>query len=42
MDDEFVFVQDYAISFFPTWLAVVILIAAGFGLWRLASRRRSR
>ena len=30
------YVQDFAIQFFPTWLAVVILIAVGFGLWRLA------
>lgn len=34
MGDEFVL--DYAIQFFPTWLAVVILIAVGFGLWKLA------
>jgi hypothetical protein len=30
------YIQDYAIQFFPTWLAVVILIAVGFGLWKVA------
>lgn len=34
--DEFVYVQDFAIQVFPTWLGVVILIAVGFGLWKLA------
>lgn len=30
------YVQDFAIQFFPTWVAVVILIAVVFGLWKLA------
>jgi hypothetical protein len=29
-------VQDFAIQI-PTWLAVVILIAVGVGLWKLAT-----
>ena len=35
--DEHVFVHDdYAIQVFPAWVAVVILIAVAFGLWKLA------
>jgi hypothetical protein len=33
---ERVYVQDFAIQVLPTWLAAVILIAAVFGLWKLA------
>lgn len=31
-----VYVEDFAIQVFPVWLAVVIVIAGAFGLWKLA------
>ena len=34
--DEHVWVHDFAIQLFPTWVAVVILIAVAFGFWKLA------
>jgi len=34
--DEHIFIHDYATQFFPVWVAVVILIAVAFGLWKLA------
>jgi hypothetical protein len=37
-DDERAFVRGFAIQLFPTWLAVVILIAVAFGVWKLAKR----
>jgi hypothetical protein len=44
---DHVFVEDYAHQFFPTWLAVLILIALAWGLWKLvknvrAARSRAR
>ena len=32
MDAERVFIQDSAVQWFPTWLAILILIVAAFGL----------
>jgi len=29
------YVEDFAVQFPPDWLAVVILIALAFGLWKL-------
>jgi len=34
--DEHAYVHGFATQLFPTWLAVVILIALAFGLWKLA------
>jgi hypothetical protein len=30
------YVQDFAVQFFPTWLAAAIVVAVLFGLWKLA------
>jgi hypothetical protein len=35
---ERVYVQDFAVQWFPTWLAVLILIVLAFGLWKLVSK----
>jgi len=35
------FIQDFAVQLFPAWVAVVILIVVGFGLWKLAKIMRA-
>ena len=34
MGDEYV--HGFAIQFLPTWVVVILLVAVGFGLWKLA------
>lgn len=34
--DELVFVEDYAVQLVPVWVGVIVLLAAGIGLWKLA------